>query len=484
MRKSLPTILGFILLSAILFAGTWKGSFLSSDGAIYAQSARELLRHGNILTPTWQGEVLFEKGPLHTALIASGLALFGENEFGARFSTVLMAILFALMVFLFARRLGMDRTSSWVAVFCAVFPQVFFFTTRRPLAEIPSVAIGMAGLYILLFHGRWFWAGLMFGLVLLIKYPIGILYMGIGLAGIWLLRRPARDWVLAAIVAIILAAPWHIYMSLRFGANFWDVYLFYHLFGRVSHAIATKADPFFYMKVLVPQDLVFFGLWALGGMWAAYKSIAGDRKALFLLLFAIMAVLPAQVSATRHVHYLVWALPAFGLLTGYALNQVSPRASLSAGLAVVLALSGVTLNMQHMVNPDYGHSSKALCQRLKGTDILNHISGTFQLYDPDLTWYCDKNFMIWNRDPAFQRAVGDIPMMRPFVRELNAGAVDGMTVTGTILVTAKRNLPAITGACSRVMEPKLVNEMLHSPLALAGFSKKACEAINRAVLRR
>lgn len=466
-----------MVLLAVLFSGTWKGSLLSSDGAIYAQSARELLRNHNILTPTWQNEVLFEKGPLHTVLIASGLAIFGENEFGARFSTVVMAFLFAIMVFLFARRLGMDRAAAWISVICAVFPQVFFFTTRRPLAEIPSVALGMAGLYLLLFHGRWFWAGLMFGLVLLIKYPIGLLYIGIGLAGSLLMKRKFKDWALALAFALAWAVPWHIYMSLRFGKAFWDVYLVYHLFGRMVHPIATTADPWFYIKVLVPKDLVFFGLWMAGGAWAVYRSLRRDRNAMFLLAFAIMAILPATISATRHVHYLVWSLPALGLLVGYAINQVSPRPSLSIGLAVVLALSGISLNMQHIIDPDYGHSSKAFCQRIKDTGIAEHLAGTFQMYDPDLTWYCDRNFVIWNRDPAFARAVGDIPMMRPFVRRLNEAEYGKLAGSNAILVTTERSLTDVPGVCAGVIEPVLKNEMLRSPLALIGFSGQACSYI-------
>jgi len=330
------------VLAGLFFAGAGQGSLLSSDGAIYAQSAREMLRSGDLLTPTWQGEVLFEKGPVHTALIAGGMALFGETEFGARFSTLVFAVVFALVVFGFARAMGMGRIAAWIAVFCAVFPGVFFFTTRRPLAEIPAVTMGHAGVYLLVFRRSWAGAGLLWGLVLLIKYPIGLLYAGGGLAGVWWLGGRVKAWGLGLAVAVAVAAPWHVYMSIRYGAAFWDVYLFYHLFGRVGHAIATTSDPLFYLRVLFPRDGAFLLLWVLGLVWVGYRALVRDRNALFLLVFSLVTLLPAQVSATRHVHYLVWALPGLGLAVGYAVDRLSPRASLTAGLAVVLFLSGVT----------------------------------------------------------------------------------------------------------------------------------------------
>ncbi len=484
MRASFPTFVAFVLLGMVLFAGTWNGSLLASDGALYAQSAREMLRSGDFLVPTWQHEALFEKGPLHTGLIAVGMAIFGENEFGARFASVAMAFLFSVMVFLFARRLGMDRPAAWVAVLCSVFPQVFFFTTRRPLAEIPSVALGMLGLYVLLFRRRWLWSGVVFGLVLLIKYPIGLLYLAVGLAGVWSMKHPFREWLFALAAAVLVAAPWHVYMGLRFGAAFWDVYMGYHLFGRMSHAIATSAGPWFYIRVLAPRDLVFMGLWLLGVAWAVYRSFRHDRNALFLLMFALITFLPVQVSATRHVHYLVWSIPAFGLLAGYALYQVSPRPSLSIALAVVLALSGMALNIRHMTDPDYGHSSKAFCRLARQAGLAGKLSGTFQLYDPDLTWYCDQAFVIWNHDPVFQRTVGSIPMLRPFVRQLNAAQARKLAGANAILVTVKRFLPDLPAACAEVLSSGMQNEMLHSNLALAGFSAQACRMLNNPVLRR
>jgi len=177
-------------------------------------------------------------------------------------------------------------------------------------------------------------------------------------------------------------------------------------------------------------------------------------------------------------------MPVLGLLTGYALNALSPRRSLSIGLTVVLLISGITLNMQHIVNPDYGHSSKALCQRLNRTGLTADVFGTFQLYDPDLTWYCDRNMMTWTLDPVFRHAVGDIPMMRPFVRTLDAAQRQYLTKSDAILVTTKRSVPEMPDACSILIKPRLRNEMTGSDLVLAGLSKKACIKLHNVVFSK
>ena len=142
------------------------------------------------------------------------------------------------------------------------------------------------------------------------------------------------------------------------------------------------------------------------------------------------------------------------------------------------------MNIRHMTDPDYGHSSKAFCRLAREAGLAGKLSGTFQLYDPDLTWYCNHAFVIWNRDPVFQRTVGSIPMLRPFVQQLNAVQVHKLAGSNAILVTVKRFLPDLPAACAVVLTEGMQNEMLHSSLALAGFSAQACRMLNKPVLRR
>ncbi len=68
-------------------------SLAGCDESFYAQMARELLRGGHWLGPTFLGEPFFEKPPLLTWSVALSFALYGVNEWAARLPGILAALL-------------------------------------------------------------------------------------------------------------------------------------------------------------------------------------------------------------------------------------------------------------------------------------------------------------------------------------------------------------------------------------------------------
>jgi len=78
---------------------------IDPDEGRYAEIAREMLERGDLITPTLNYVVYFEKPPLLYWANAASMKLFGLNEFAARLPSALCGLLTVLATYLIARRL-------------------------------------------------------------------------------------------------------------------------------------------------------------------------------------------------------------------------------------------------------------------------------------------------------------------------------------------------------------------------------------------
>ena len=94
-----------LVLSVLLyFAGLGSTPIYILDEAKNAQCAREMFEKGNWIIPTFNGLLRTDKPPLHYWFMSLGYAIFGINEFGARFFSALAGVGTVLSLFLFTRK--------------------------------------------------------------------------------------------------------------------------------------------------------------------------------------------------------------------------------------------------------------------------------------------------------------------------------------------------------------------------------------------
>src|SRR5688572_10514637 len=85
----------FLLFAGCFFFfiwGTWQVPLLGPDEPRYAQVAREMYESGEFFVPRLGGLVWFEKPVLLYWLMSFSYALFGINEFAARFPSILAGL--------------------------------------------------------------------------------------------------------------------------------------------------------------------------------------------------------------------------------------------------------------------------------------------------------------------------------------------------------------------------------------------------------
>lgn len=136
-----------LLLPSIGSTGFWDPWELT-----LAERARDMGRLGALTDPTLHGRYAAEP-PLHLALAALGMKVFGPGEFGARLGNVALALLTLAGVYWGASGLLRRRAALLSVVVLGTMP-MFFMQARQLVSSMPLIAgltLALAGL------GRYAW---------------------------------------------------------------------------------------------------------------------------------------------------------------------------------------------------------------------------------------------------------------------------------------------------------------------------------------
>ncbi|MFI5381121.1 MAG: ArnT family glycosyltransferase [Tepidisphaerales bacterium] len=178
------TAVGLFLLFFVPFipAVNWT-EFSGGMENFNVGTAQEMVRRGNWLLPTLNGEIRTKKPPLATWMSAIGMKLTGSLPWGARLPNVLCTGLLAAATYYFGREIGGHR----LGVIASLVGSSSFLVLQHAIPaqyDMPyAVCITLANLYLakLALRGCW-WegclgAGFWLGLAFMAKGPLPALLM-------------------------------------------------------------------------------------------------------------------------------------------------------------------------------------------------------------------------------------------------------------------------------------------------------------------
>lgn len=375
--------------AALLFyaCGIRGGSLLNSDDAIYAQMAREMVAGGDFIDNHWLGVVHFEKPPLLIWSLALAGRWLGWSEGALRLPVTLFAVGALIAFFCLARALRMGVAASLTGVGLLAGSTLFLLMTRRLMTDVPLLCCALAAAACVL-RGRHVACGAFAGLALLAKGPAAVPMLaalaayGIHAGVSW--RGLAR----AAGIALLVAAPWHLAVSLRHGSDFWAGYLGHHVASRMTSAVVPGMDSTRIFQLLA-LERVLLPLAAIGLVLAARRRLsnASDR---FVVVWLVCTMAPLIVSTTVLPHYLLPVVPAFALLAAGALPERLWQQSLAPALAtgvVVVAFLAEPEKVVWWLDPDFGPDEKAIGLEIKRSARPDDLVIAFNLTRESLVFY-------------------------------------------------------------------------------------------------
>ncbi len=341
-------LLLLLLLSGLLFfIGLGSMGLTDRDEGRNAEAGREMFASGDLVTPTFNGELRVAKPVFVYWLMTLSYHLFGVNEFAARAPSALFGVALILMHYLFLSRLRGPTVGLFGALMLLLNIEVL---ALGRMAITDSVLIFFTTLSLYGFwlglhesgRGRhWIWAfyaGM--ALATLTKGPVGF---AVPLITALLYLAATRKWLVfwqrgapiaGTLLFIILAGPWYTAMFLLHG-DAYSSQAKVHTVGRFlapmeGHGVGW----WFYFPVL----LLGFYPWSTflpAGLYRAYQSwreprTAGDHKhespesreplgsgdelEWFAGLWIIGVFIFFSLSSTRLPHYIGPLFPACALL--------------------------------------------------------------------------------------------------------------------------------------------------------------------------
>jgi len=137
------------------------------DELYYVDGARDYLK--NLVEVNETGPEFVVHPPLGKWLIAGGIKLFGDNEFGWRFSAALVGSLSIVLIFFVAKKLFASYFLSTSAALLAAFDGLNLVLSRTALLDIFLMFFLLLAFYLFIQENHWL-VGIAFGLALSIKW--------------------------------------------------------------------------------------------------------------------------------------------------------------------------------------------------------------------------------------------------------------------------------------------------------------------------
>lgn len=320
---------------------------LDPDEPVYAQTPREMLAAGDLLSPRIYGDYWYDKPPMYYWLVAGAAKIFGMGEFAARFPSALLAVAGSVTLYFSVARLISIRAGVFSALILSASME-YFYLGKAAVTDMTLSFCLMVSL--LSFIEKRYWRFYLFAaLAVVTKGPIGLFFTG-AIAFFYLLvmnrwqelRRMSIPTGIVLFTAV--AAPWYLYMTWFHGSAFVDTFLGFHNVTRFTTPEHAGAYWYYYFPVL----LIGFFPWTpilVQSLWAALTTNRRDRPLLiFFLIWAAVVFGFFSVSATKLVSYILPMYPALAVIAGWYLDQAleygraKPRFSWIVGLTIQGAL--------------------------------------------------------------------------------------------------------------------------------------------------
>jgi len=411
----------FLFFGSILFhlAGTWSLPLIDRDEPRFAEASREMIERADYVVPYFNNQLRLDKPPLAYWAQAVSYRIFGENDFAARFPSVVAAALTALLIFTWGVRTGGEKVGWLAAIIFTLSLQTFlhakaavadmwlvFFMTiahwsgfeliqRSTLnqgagASKPPWAIWNSPFLV-------FYLALAFGF--LAKGPIAWTpLLTVGAIIIY-----SRDWPLARrfkilpgiLLMLAIVALWGIPALLQTHGEFFTVGIGRHVIGRSfatmeghganSLGVYLLLLPFYFVTIFVS-----FFPWSIKLPWLS-KNLWRRRDSIDKYLITGVAIIFVIFSLirTKLPHYTLPAFPLLALLLArhWQGAAVANRRSLFVTIAITTAC--VWLAIALAIPPMVARFFPAyqLLQVSRTSLLPNMQFASVEFEEPSLVWY-------------------------------------------------------------------------------------------------
>jgi 4-amino-4-deoxy-L-arabinose transferase-like glycosyltransferase len=330
----------FVSLALLYFSALGTMPLMEPDEGRYAEIPREMLATGDFVTPHLNGVVYIEKPPLYYWGCAASQAVFGQNEFGARFFGAAVALLGVLLTGWMGSVFGGPRTGLYAAAILATSLYHYIIgrlnATDMTLGVMLVLAIFPSYLHLSGKRASRGWLYLGFAgaaLAFLAKGLVGIVFPAAILV-LWavLARRPKAILKLFSPVGIgiflAIALPWVLLVQ-KANPDFFHFFFIREHFQRFTdERVHHRGEPFWFFLPIVAAGLMpwlLFAVPVLRAMRARAARFLESEDRIFLLTWVLFVLGFFSISSSKLPTYMTPLFPPMAVLFGRGLSVWADR---------------------------------------------------------------------------------------------------------------------------------------------------------------
>jgi hypothetical protein len=291
----------------------------AQDEAVYGHAAARMVRTGHWLTPVFLDRFMLNKPPLLFWTGAASMRALGIGPLALRLPVLVAGVLCCVLAYWWVRRSSGIPTAA-CAVLLLLGSPLFFSMNRRFMTDALLTLFVVASMFVTIRDPHWerqitpIVFGALSGAAILTKSAAGLLPLLI-IAVYCVLERLPLLRVLAAFgIAVLVAAPWHIYELLVHKDWFIAEYIQFQLLGSGITAPSRytgDTNLWFYLRTLALTSPILLALWATSIPWVVKRF----KDARLLAAWFVTTALCLMIFGTRAAYYLLPLLPALVLMS-------------------------------------------------------------------------------------------------------------------------------------------------------------------------
>ncbi|MEO8446126.1 MAG: glycosyltransferase family 39 protein [bacterium] len=246
------------------------------DEGMYATRVLSIHANGDFIDQTSHSVGAFYSGSHPPLLIWIGYlstSLLGINSTALKIIPFIFSLLCVIIIILFCRKF-FDASTGIFASMMFTSNIIFDVFSRRFQFDYPYTFLILLSVYLFfLFNERretkyLYLSGITFGLCLMIKILVGFYIPIIILASYIFVKDKVnfkfKDIVTLTTIGVLICLPWHIYMLVKYGSDFTDYFLKFHIYERALHGVEMNEKEsgifyhFSYLLTIIPYSALVF----------------------------------------------------------------------------------------------------------------------------------------------------------------------------------------------------------------------------------
>jgi 4-amino-4-deoxy-L-arabinose transferase-like glycosyltransferase len=321
----------------IFFLYLGANSIWDANEAFYVETPRQMVHSGDYVTPTFNGQLRFNKPVLSYWIVAGLYRLFGESVTVERAGIAMGAMALIIATVAIGRALRSPATGALAAIVVATAPRVIWFSRRIFIDVYLTAFLAIALACFVLAqrgtHRRAYLVGMYvaLGFGVLTKGPVAVVLPAIVCVAWLALRRRLRDLTSmmlgpGILIILLIVVPWYVAVYRVHG---WGPIVGFFVGENVSRYTSAMTPagrgPWFYLPVLLGDlfpwaPLVVVPLVGIVLAWRRGTSTdapAALRQLLWIWIVAFVAIF--SFSQTKEDLYIFPIAPAVAVLVADAL---------------------------------------------------------------------------------------------------------------------------------------------------------------------